>query len=191
MIVNLLRLAGLFSLLSMLAFGGGAGVIPDMQRAAVDRYQWVTAGQFLDMFAISRAAPGPGSLIVVLIGLKVAGLLGAAVSMKFTPWSWARATMRAAVGSSAGPPNIILPRHSGETFSPLVPKERYSMLPLPIVPSVQPSAEPLECRDGDSTRPTQLALAVHQLSQHRHDEFWWRPGSLDQAGGRTEAKLAR
>jgi len=80
MILNLLRLAGLFSMLSMLAFGGGAGVIPDMQRAAVDRYHWVTAGQFLDMFAISRAAPGPGSLIVVLIGLKVAGLLGAAVS---------------------------------------------------------------------------------------------------------------
>ena len=32
------------------------------------------------MFAISRAAPGPGSLIVVLIGLKAAGLTGAAVS---------------------------------------------------------------------------------------------------------------
>jgi chromate transporter len=32
------------------------------------------------MFAISRAAPGPGSLIVVLIGQKVAGLPGAAVS---------------------------------------------------------------------------------------------------------------
>ena len=80
MIVTLLRLAGLFGLLSMLAFGGGAGVIPDMQRAAVDRYHWVTAGEFLDMFAISRAAPGPGSLIVVLIGLKAAGLAGAAVS---------------------------------------------------------------------------------------------------------------
>lgn len=80
MIQTLLQLAGLFGLLSMLAFGGGAGVIPDMQRAAVDHYQWMTASQFLDMFAISRAAPGPGSLIVVLIGLKVAGLAGAAVS---------------------------------------------------------------------------------------------------------------
>ena len=80
MITTLLRLAGLFGLLSMLAVGGGAGVIPDMQRAAVDRYHWMTAAQFLDMFAISRAAPGPGSLIVVLIGLKVAGLIGAAVS---------------------------------------------------------------------------------------------------------------
>jgi chromate transporter len=80
MIATLLRLAALFGFLSMLAVGGGAGIIPDMQRAVVDRYQWMSATQFLDMFAISRAAPGPGSLIVVLIGLKVAGLLGAAVS---------------------------------------------------------------------------------------------------------------
>jgi chromate transporter len=76
----LLRLVLLFAGLSMLAFGGGAGVIPDMQRATVDRYHWLTSREFLDMFAISRAAPGPGSLIVVLIGLKAAGLAGAAVS---------------------------------------------------------------------------------------------------------------
>ncbi len=36
MSLALLQLAGLFAMLSMLAFGGGAGVIPDMQRAAVD-----------------------------------------------------------------------------------------------------------------------------------------------------------
>jgi chromate transporter len=76
----LLQLIGLFAGLSMLAFGGGAGVIPAMQRAAVDHYQWLTAHEFLDMFAISRAAPGPGSLIVLLIGLKAAGMTGAAVS---------------------------------------------------------------------------------------------------------------
>jgi chromate transporter len=76
----LLQLIGLFAMLSMLAFGGGAGVIPDMQRAAVNQYHWLTDRQFLDMFAISRAAPGPGSLIVVLIGLKAAGFAGAFVS---------------------------------------------------------------------------------------------------------------
>ena len=76
----LLQLFLLFAGLSMLAFGGGAGVIPDMQRAAVDYRHWMTAREFLDMFAISRAAPGPGSLIVALIGLKVAGLAGALVS---------------------------------------------------------------------------------------------------------------
>lgn len=79
MIATLLQLAGLFALLSLLAFGGGAGVLPDMQRAA-QAHGWVTAHQFLEMFAISRAAPGPGSQIVVLIGQKVAGLAGAVVS---------------------------------------------------------------------------------------------------------------
>ena len=76
----LLQLFGLFAVLSVIAFGGGAGVIPDMQRAAVDQYHWLTAREFLDLFAISRASPGPGSMIVVLIGQKAAGLAGAAVS---------------------------------------------------------------------------------------------------------------
>ena len=76
----LIQLFLLFAGLSMLAFGGGAGIVPDMQRASVDHYHWLTAREFLDMFAISRAAPGPGSLIVLLIGLKAAGWAGAAVS---------------------------------------------------------------------------------------------------------------
>jgi chromate transporter len=80
MSVVLLQLLLLFAGLSMLAFGGGAGVIPDMQRAAVDQHHWLTAKEFLDMFAISRAAPGPGSLIVTLVGLKAAGIAGAVVS---------------------------------------------------------------------------------------------------------------
>jgi chromate transporter len=70
----------LFGTLSLLAVGGGNGVIPDMQRAAVDVHRWMTAPEFLDLFAISRAAPGPGSLIVVLIGQKAAGLAGALVA---------------------------------------------------------------------------------------------------------------
>jgi chromate transporter len=80
MIVTLIQLASLFALLSMLAFGGGTGVLPDMQRAAVDQHHWLTAREFLDFFAISRAAPGPGSLIVVLVGEKAAGLPGALVA---------------------------------------------------------------------------------------------------------------
>jgi chromate transporter len=80
MTVTLVQLFWLFALLSMVAFGGGAGVIPDIQRAAVDVHHWMTAKEFLDLFAISRAAPGPGSLVAVLVGQKAAGLPGAAVS---------------------------------------------------------------------------------------------------------------
>jgi chromate transporter len=88
---TLSQLFWLFALLSMVAFGGGAGVIPDIQRAAVDLHHWLTAKEFLDLFAISRAAPGPGSMIAVLVGEKAAGLAGAAVSFvaMFAPSTFA------------------------------------------------------------------------------------------------------
>jgi len=80
MIATLLQIATVFSLLSLLAFGGGAAALPDMQRAAVDVHHWVTGREFLDMFAISRAIP-PGSMIVVLIGQKAAGVAGGLVAL--------------------------------------------------------------------------------------------------------------
>src|ERR1700677_5144548 len=52
--------------------------------------------------------------------------------MKLTPCSRARATIRDDVASSVAPPNIIVPRQSGETFSPLTPSRRYSMPVLPL-----------------------------------------------------------
>jgi len=80
MIAVLAQIAALFAMLSLLAFGGGAGVIPEMQRAVVDVHHWMTGPQFLALFALSRAAPGPGSLLVVLIGQKAAGFLGGLVA---------------------------------------------------------------------------------------------------------------
>jgi chromate transporter len=79
-IVTLLQLFSLFALLSMVAFGGGAGVIPDIQRASVETYHWLTAKEFLDLFAISRSAPGPGSMIAVMVGQRAAGVAGGVVS---------------------------------------------------------------------------------------------------------------
>ena len=83
---TLIRLAALFGGLSLLAFGGGSAVLPDMQRAAVASH-WVTAQEFIDLFGLSRVAPGPGSLIVTLIGQRAAGVPGAVVATlaMFTP----------------------------------------------------------------------------------------------------------
>ncbi|HTI83338.1 MAG TPA: chromate transporter [Acetobacteraceae bacterium] len=72
---TLLQIAAVFTVLSFLAFGGGAAVLPDMQHQAVDVHHWVTPREFLDMFALSRTVP-PGSLIVVLVGQKAAGVAG-------------------------------------------------------------------------------------------------------------------
>lgn len=81
MMLVLLRLAGLFAMLSLLAFGSGNAVLPAMQRAVVDTYHWMSDRAFLELFAISRISPGPGSLIVALVGQRVAGLTGAAVAV--------------------------------------------------------------------------------------------------------------
>jgi chromate transporter len=80
MIASLLQIALVFGLLSLLAFGGGSAVLPEMQRQAVQVHHWITSREFLDMFAFSRAIP-PGSLIVVLIGQKAAGVAGGLVAL--------------------------------------------------------------------------------------------------------------
>jgi chromate transporter len=79
--VILLELALYFGLLSLISVGGMPSVIPEMQRYVVDVRQWVTAGDFIQMFAIGQAAPGPNVLIAGLIGWKVAGVPGAFVAL--------------------------------------------------------------------------------------------------------------
>jgi len=77
---RLLALALVFAPLSLVSLGGGPSIFAEMQRQAVEAQGWLTDGEFVDLFAISRAAPGPGSLIAALIGWKAAGLAGAVVA---------------------------------------------------------------------------------------------------------------
>jgi chromate transporter len=63
-----LQLAALFGTLSLLSIGGGKAVLPEMHMQAVAGKHWLTDSQFADIFSISQAAPGPGILIVTLVG---------------------------------------------------------------------------------------------------------------------------
>ncbi len=74
---KLLNLVLLCVPLSLVSFGGGQSIIAGLQHQTVDIQHILTAREFTDYYAISRAAPGPGTLIVVLIGWHIAGLLGA------------------------------------------------------------------------------------------------------------------
>jgi len=76
----LVALAAVFVPLSLVSFGGSNVVLADIAHQSIDVYGWVTAREFADFFALSRAAPGPGSMLVALIGWKVAGLPGALVA---------------------------------------------------------------------------------------------------------------
>lgn len=78
------RLIGLilvFAPLSLLSFGGGQAIMADVKYQTVDVYGWLSDGQFTDLFAISRASPGPGTLIAALIGWQVDSLAGALVAV--------------------------------------------------------------------------------------------------------------
>jgi chromate transporter len=67
----------LYGKLSLLAFGGGPTVMPEMQREVVNVHAWMNDTDFVDLFALAQAAPGPNMLIATLVGLRVAGLPGA------------------------------------------------------------------------------------------------------------------
>jgi chromate transporter len=77
---TLVSLAVVFAPLSLLSFGGGNAVIADIAQQAINVQGWTSEREFADLFALSRAAPGPGSMLAALIGWKAAGVSGAFVA---------------------------------------------------------------------------------------------------------------
>ena len=74
---RILEIVWVFAPMSLLSFGGGQAIIPEMQHKTVDIHHWLDGKVFADIFGLSRAAPGPSTLIVALIGWQVAGIAGA------------------------------------------------------------------------------------------------------------------
>ncbi|HTW89261.1 MAG TPA: chromate transporter [Candidatus Binataceae bacterium] len=77
--MKLLNLFGVFTLLGLLAVGGGTAVLPEMQHMTVHHFHWITDNQFRSIYSIGQVAPGPNMLMVMLIGYKLAGFRGASV----------------------------------------------------------------------------------------------------------------
>jgi len=73
----LAELAAVFARVSLFAFGGGLGILPEMERQTVTLHSWVTHREFVDAWALSQVTPGPGMLMVLVIGFRAAGLGGA------------------------------------------------------------------------------------------------------------------
>ena len=65
--------------LSLMAVGGGQSVVPEIHRQFVDVHHLLGESAFIADFAISRIVPGPGSLLLTLLGWDVAGWRGALV----------------------------------------------------------------------------------------------------------------
>ncbi|WP_146588511.1 chromate transporter [Puniceibacterium confluentis] len=73
-------LAAVFGPLSFGTIGGGSSAIADIHYQVVEVHSWLDETQFVEAFAVSRLAPGPGSLFVALLGWEIAGLPGALVA---------------------------------------------------------------------------------------------------------------
>jgi chromate transporter len=67
-LTTLLHLLWTFSQLSILGFGGGKGIIPEMHREAVGGYHWVTSTQFTQFYTIGKLVPGPTTIFAALVG---------------------------------------------------------------------------------------------------------------------------
>src|SRR5260370_40374517 len=75
----LVAVAIVFIQLSLLSIGGGPSILAGIQNA-VEARRWMSERDVIDLFAIPRAAPGPGVLLATLVGWKGAGLPGALVA---------------------------------------------------------------------------------------------------------------
>ena len=79
---RLLAIALVFAPLSLISFGGGQAIIAEMQHQVVDIHKWMSGPEFADLFALSRAAPGPSTLIAAhnstatMMVLAAGGVLG-------------------------------------------------------------------------------------------------------------------
>jgi chromate transporter len=76
----LISLIALLAPLSLASIGGASSIYAPLQHQTVEALRWLTPQEFLELFAIARITPGPGSMLATLIGFKVAGLAGAVVA---------------------------------------------------------------------------------------------------------------
>jgi chromate transporter len=65
-----------FIWLSLISWGGGAAVLPEMQRVCQTN-AWADATEFAHCYNLGQMTPGPPCLMVALLGWRVYGLGGA------------------------------------------------------------------------------------------------------------------
>lgn len=68
--------------LSAFTFGGGYVIIPLMQKKFVDDLKWIDEDEMLNLAAIAQSSPGAVAVNAsILLGYRVAGILGAFISI--------------------------------------------------------------------------------------------------------------
>ena len=73
---SLLALTWMAFKVGALSYGGGFVIIPLMQADAVERYRWMTDGEFLSAVALGQITPGPVVHTVAVVGYAASGIGG-------------------------------------------------------------------------------------------------------------------
>ncbi len=74
----LLQLFSSFVKIGAFTFGGGYAMIPLIQKEAVEKRNWISDEEILEIIAIAESTPGPIAVnAATFIGYKMAGFLGA------------------------------------------------------------------------------------------------------------------
>lgn len=78
----LFKLFKIFLYLSTLTVGGGASMIPVINKEIVEKHKFLTEEEFLDALGIAQSVPGVlGCNISVIVGYKIRGFAGALVCL--------------------------------------------------------------------------------------------------------------
>jgi len=76
-----LQLFWTFFVIGLFTFGGGGAMLSLIQMQVVQKFGWITEGQFTDIVAISQCTPGPiGINCATYVGYEVAGIGGSAIA---------------------------------------------------------------------------------------------------------------
>ena len=65
---TLTQIGWFFTKAALLTFGGAYAVLPYVNQAAVEHYQWLTTAQMMDGLALGETTPGPLIIVVAFVG---------------------------------------------------------------------------------------------------------------------------
>jgi len=75
---TIVKLFNDFGTLSLQAVGGGTAVLPELQRLMEGEYH-MSPADFTKIYSLGQLAPGPNMSMVVVLGDRIAGIVGALV----------------------------------------------------------------------------------------------------------------
>lgn len=82
MTISPFRLFWIWTVIGAQSFGGGSATLYLIRRVAVERHGWISDEDFTRYWGICQIAPGINILgLVILIGFRVAGAIGAILSL--------------------------------------------------------------------------------------------------------------